>query len=399
MKILPVIICGGAGTRLFKESKENLPKQFIDFGGWTMFDKTLDRINTNLFLPPIISTNIKYIDLVKKHLKKNKISKFKIILEPIKKNTAPAILASCLLPEINSNQAILFLPSDQLIEEKKKFNEEIKKHIKKIFYKDIFVFGVKPSNVSDQFGYFLRKKGSVKVSNFIEKPTLKKASQIIKKGGLWNAGIIMSTKENIIYHFMNEQKLLFKNCLISTQNAKRKMNCIFLETGSYKKIKPISFDYAILEKIKNIKSIKLSINWSDLGSWKSITDFFKLNRKKYYNSKNLYKRPWGTYRNLFRGKNFLIKEVIVNPKGSISLQKHFHREEHWNIFEGKPEIIINKNLYKAKKNEIYYVPKRAIHRVTNKIKTPAKFIEAQLGKVIKETDIYRFEDIYGRIKK
>ena len=93
MKVLPVIICGGAGTRLFKESKDNLPKQFIDFGGWTMFQKTLERVNSKLFLPPIISTNIKYLNLVKKHLKKNKITKCKIIQQPSNNNTTPAILS------------------------------------------------------------------------------------------------------------------------------------------------------------------------------------------------------------------------------------------------------------------------------------------------------------------
>ena len=76
MKILPVIICGGAGTRLFPESKDNLPKQFVDFGKWTMFQKTLERINSSIYLPPIISTNIKYLSLVKKYLKKYEIKKY-----------------------------------------------------------------------------------------------------------------------------------------------------------------------------------------------------------------------------------------------------------------------------------------------------------------------------------
>jgi Mannose-1-phosphate guanylyltransferase len=97
MKILPIIICGGAGTRLFAESKNNLPKQFVDFGNWTMFQKTLDRINSKIYLPPIISTNIKYLSLVKKYLKKYKINKYKIVLEPFKKITAPAILSTSLL--------------------------------------------------------------------------------------------------------------------------------------------------------------------------------------------------------------------------------------------------------------------------------------------------------------
>ena len=399
MKVLPVIICGGAGTRLFKESKENLPKQFIDFGGWTMFQKTLERISSNLFLPPIISTNIKYLDLVKKHLKKNKINKYQIILEPSKKNTAPAILSPCLLPNIASNQVILYLPSDQLIEEKTKFNQEIKKNLKKIFYKDIFVFGIKPNEPSDQFGYFYRKKNSIEVNKFTEKPSTNKAREIIKKGGLWNAGIFMSTKENIIYHFMNEQKQLFKHCLLSVQNSRKKSNNIFLESKSYNKIKPISFDYAILEKIKNIKSIKLNINWSDLGSWNSLLNFYNTNKKKYFTKTNLFKRPWGTYRNLFRGKNFLIKELIVNSKGCLSLQKHKYREEQWYITEGSPEITLNKKILKPKIKELIHIPRGSIHRIHNRLKKPVKIIEAQLGKILKETDIIRFEDIYGRIKK
>ena len=132
MKILPVIICGGAGTRLFPENKDKLPKQFIDLGNWTMFQKSLERVNSALYLPPIISTNIKYLSLVKKYLKKYKIKKYIIVLEPYKKNTAPAILAASLLKNIKSSQPIIFLPSDQLIEDKFKFNAVVKKNAKQI---------------------------------------------------------------------------------------------------------------------------------------------------------------------------------------------------------------------------------------------------------------------------
>ena len=94
MKIRPVILCGGAGTRLWPDHKKNQPKQFIDFGGWTLLGKTLERIKKSLFDYPIISTNSKYLKDVKKHLKKHKIKKYKIILEPAKKNTGPAILSA-----------------------------------------------------------------------------------------------------------------------------------------------------------------------------------------------------------------------------------------------------------------------------------------------------------------
>ena len=126
MKIKPVILCGGAGTRLWPESKNNIPKQFIDFGGWTLFKKTLERIKDPVFDSPIISTNIKYLNLTKKFLSKYKIRKYTIVLEPFKKNTAAAILSSTLLKEIAFQQPIVFFPSDHLIEKTSKFISQIK---------------------------------------------------------------------------------------------------------------------------------------------------------------------------------------------------------------------------------------------------------------------------------
>ena len=115
MKVKPVILCGGTGSRLFPNFKKNPSKQFIDFGGWTPFEKTLDRIRDSIFDSPIISTNKSYEKLVRHTLKKKKIKKFKIILEPSKKNTAPAIIISTLISDIKANQPILFLPSDHYL--------------------------------------------------------------------------------------------------------------------------------------------------------------------------------------------------------------------------------------------------------------------------------------------
>ena len=92
-KIKPIILCGGAGTRLWPESKNSIPKQFIDFGKWTLFEKTLERIKSSIFDAPVISTNSKYLAQVTHYLKKTKITNFKIVLEPSKRNTAPAIAA------------------------------------------------------------------------------------------------------------------------------------------------------------------------------------------------------------------------------------------------------------------------------------------------------------------
>ena len=286
MKIRPVILCGGAGTRLWPKAKKHQAKQFIDFGNWTLFGKTLERVKASIFDVPIISTNAKYLKQVKQHLKKHKIRKFKIVLEPAKRNTAPAILSTALIKDIPNEQPLMFLAADHLIE----------------------------------------------------------------KIGLFNKA-----------------------------TAK-------------------SFDYAILEKTKDINAIKLDIPWSDLGSWKEICKMYGRNKRHYFKKKNVFHRPWGSYVNLFNGKEFLIKELYVKPKGILSLQKHHHRAEHWVVTHGKPKITLNKKYFTMKPDETIFIPLGAIHRIENPYKKPVKIIEAQVGSILKETDIVRFQDIYGRVK-
>ena len=159
-----------------------------------------------------------------------------------------------------------------------------------------------------------------------------------------------------------------------------------------------SFDYAILEKIKDINAIKLDIPWTDLGSWKEICLMFKKNIKKYFNKKNTFYRPWGRYTNLYNGNNFLIKELYVKPNGVLSLQKHFYRSEHWVITHGNPKITLKNKSFLSRPNETIFIPKGSIHRIENSKKKPVKIIEAQIGSILRETDIVRYKDIYGRVK-
>ena len=109
MKIRPVILCGGSGTRLWPNKKKFQAKQFINFGNWTLFGRTLQRIKKPLFDSPVISTNLRYLKEIKKQLKKYKIKKYKIVLEPSKKNTGPAILSAALIDDIPEQQPLIFL--------------------------------------------------------------------------------------------------------------------------------------------------------------------------------------------------------------------------------------------------------------------------------------------------
>ncbi|MDC0627489.1 sugar phosphate nucleotidyltransferase [Candidatus Pelagibacter sp.] len=401
MKIRPIILCGGAGTRLWPNSKNHQAKQFIDFGNWTLLGKTLDRVKSSTFDTPIISTNLKYLKEVKKHLKKHKIYKYKIILEPAKRNTAPAILASALIKDIPNEQPLMFFAADHLIEKASIFNKAINKNKTNLTDQNIFIFGIKPTSPSSEYGYFLTKKvkGSInKVTKFIEKPKEAKAKQVIKQKGYWNSGMFFLRKDSIINNFKKYQPSIYKNCINAVSKAKLKDNTYYLNKTSFEKATAKSFDYAILEKTKQINAIKLDIPWSDLGSWKEILKMYDKNKNKYYKKKNVYYRPWGRYVNLFEGKGFLIKELFVKPKGILSLQKHHHRSEHWLVTQGSPKITLNKDSFLKKQNDHIFIPLEAIHRIENPGNKPVKIIEAQVGSILKESDIVRYQDVYGRVK-
>ena len=409
MKIIPVILCGGAGTRLWPKSKNNQAKQFIDFGGWTLFEKTLLRIKNKIYDSPVIVTNKSYLKPVKKFLLKHKFQRWFIILEPVKKNTNAAV-ASVIVAHKQSIQdeivPIVIFPSDHLIENSSKFNNSLKKNIKYLNDNDIFVFGIKPKHPSNQYGYFLTKKtskGTDKVTRFIEKPSITKAKKIIKKKGYWNSGIIFSTKMALQNSFDKHDIKTLGIVHLACKEGKSKwltfgQGILYLNKKIFNKIKEKSFDYSILEKYKNINGIKLNIPWTDLGNWKEVLKVYHKNKSKYFKKKNVYHRPWGRYVNLFEGKNFLVKELTINSKSSISLQKHHYRSEHWMVTQGKPKITLDKKKFFKKENDSIFIPVGAIHRIENLHKKPVKIMEVQTGPILKESDIVRYKDVYGRIR-
>ena len=304
-----------------------------------------------------------------------------------------------MIEDIPYNQPLVFLTADHLIGNISKFNNEIKKNKKYLNETNIFIFGIKPHIASDQYGYFISKKNKAlnKVFKFIEKPNYSKAKNIMRQGGYWNSGMFFLRKDSLITNFKKYQKKIYDNSLLSINNCKLKNNTLYLNKKTFNKIPSKSFDYAILEKTKKINAIKLNIPWSDLGSWKEILLIFFKNKMKYFKKKNTFYRPWGSYTNLFHGNNFLIKELTIKPKGVLSLQKHYHRSEHWVVTKGVPKITLNKKLFSKKAFETIFIPKGSIHRIQNKTNYTVKIMEAQLGSILKESDIIRYEDIYGRV--
>jgi mannose-1-phosphate guanylyltransferase/mannose-6-phosphate isomerase len=301
---------------------------------------------------------------------------------------------------------MIFFPADHLIEKIDQFNRSISLNRKHLDEDNIFIFGIKPNSPSAQYGYFLTKKNSKntnKVIRFIEKPIIKKAEEVIKKKGYWNSGIVFSSKMGLWNSFYKHDEETLTAAILANEKGKSKwltfgQGILHLDKKIFNKIKEKPFDRAILEKYKNINGINLNIAWSDLGNWKEILKIYHKNKSKYFNKKNVYYRPWGRYINLFRGKNFLVKELIINSNSSISLQKHNHRSEHWFVTQGKPRIILNKRKFFKKENDSIFIPAGTIHRIENLYKKPVKIMEAQIGSILKETDIIRYQDVYGRVK-
>ena len=192
-----------------------------------------------------------------------------------------------LIDEIPYKQPIIILSADHLIEKKNKFNNEIKKNIKFLTSNNIFIFGIKPSTPSNQFGYFVTKKSNNlnRVLKFIEKPNTIKAKFIINRGGYWNSGMFFARKDSIINNFKKYQKKMFKYSLSAVSSGEYKNKIYKLKKSAFIKNPSKSFDYAILEKTNDINAIKLDMPWSDLGSWKEILLMFNKNKIKYLKKK------------------------------------------------------------------------------------------------------------------
>jgi len=163
----------------------------------------------------------------------------------------------------------------------------------------------------------------------------------------------------------------------------------------------LNFFFKIIKRIDQLNKEKnIIIFYSENKSYQkySTTLIKSLLKDKYIKKKNVFYRPWGRYTNLFEGKEFLIKELFVKPRGILSLQKHYHRAEHWLVTQGNPKITLNKENFIKKPFEHIFIPLEAIHRIQNPGKKPVKIVEAQVGSILKETDIVRYQDVYGRVK-
>ena len=282
-KILPVILCGGQGTRLWPLSRKSFPKQFLSINSLnnkSLLQNTQQRLaGIKDLMEPILICNSKHRFLVAEQMREINVKPKSILLEPFGKNTAPSILLAALKSlEIENDPHLLILSADHQINNKKKFRDLIE--IGKIYSEDhkLVTFGVIPSSPETGYGYIKTEKPfnlknieGYKILKFIEKPNLEKAKELIKdKCFTWNSGIFLFRAKTIINEIKNLNPEIYKACTKTLSHSENDLDFQRLDAKYFEDCPNISIDNAVMENTNKGIVLPLDADWSDIGSWKTV---------------------------------------------------------------------------------------------------------------------------------
>ncbi len=457
-----VILCGGSGTRLWPISRENLPKQFLKmFDNESLYQMTLKRNNVfcdEVFI--VANANQFFLALDQFEEIKNdvKYKTFTALVEPFGRNTAGAIAFAAFL-----NDDILFIaPSDHKIDANKKYYEAVKKAEKFAKEGYLVVFGIKPKYPETGYGY-IETDGENVIKFHEKPDLQTAQEYIKSGNFYWNSGMFMFHSNTYLEELKKYAPEIYENVKIAIEKAKKgeyirilsedmeKIPDISIDYAVMEKSKKIKFveldvewndvgsfdaldkefekdengntkkDNLVAVNAKNnfifgrYKTIALS-HVNDLiivdtpsailvtkkGKSQSVRDIVKILKEKNPDvvkfGRTVY-RPWGYYINLLEDKQYKVKLLKINPHKRLSLQKHFHRSEHWVVVSGTATIVKGDKKFILRPNESTYIPMGVIHRIENNGKLPVKIIEVQVGEYLGEDDIVRIEDDFGRVNK
>lgn len=474
--IVPVVMAGGSGTRLWPVSRQSYPKQFASLNGdETLFRSAVRRMSGETphlqFLPPVILTGQSFRFIVMEQLGLEGVAPGAVLIEPSVRNTAPAILAAAMHLMTSDPDAIMLVaPSDHIMSDIDAFHDAVNLAVEAVLDGDFVTFGINPTYPETGYGYlelaepYSPHHRSVKLQSFVEKPNVERAREMVEAGKyLWNAGVFLFRARDLVRAYEQYAVDVVEPVRQALANAHEDLDFLKLEPEAWGAAPNISVDYAIMERVPNLSVVPYNGKWSDLGGWDSVwregspdengvvlsgsasaidckdtllrsdsegvtvvgvgldniiavamndavlvADKSRSQSVKQVvdllKSKNIAQavsfpkdhRPWGWYESLVVGTRFQVKRITVVPGGSLSLQSHFHRAEHWIIVEGTARVTVDDEVTLISENQSVYVPLGATHRMENPGKIPLVFIEVQTGSYVGEDDIVRYEDRYSR---
>lgn len=270
--ILPVILAGGVGERLWPLSRTSYPKQFLTLFGHShsLFQQTILRTPEN-FLPPLIITHADYRFIAAEQLQQINKNYSAIILEPVGKNTAPAIAIAALYANTHyPNATLLVLPADHLIQDVAALQAAFVKADVLVANNSLLTFGIKITKPETGYGYIQADENN-KILAFIEKPDLERATQLaVLPNHYWNSGMFMFKPNAILEELAIHANHLVEACKVSLTDFVKDLDFIRLKKEHYSKCEAISIDYAVMEKTTKAAVLPLSCNWNDIGNWQAI---------------------------------------------------------------------------------------------------------------------------------
>jgi len=437
-----IVLCGGSGTRLWPLSRTLMPKQFVKlFNEKSLFQLCVERNHTLCEKQLIVSNSEQYF-LAMDQLEELGKSNNHYVLEPIGRNTAPAIALACMA--LDKDDIVLVTPSDHLIKEQKTYEEVVNRAEVLAREGYLITFGIKPCFAETGFGYI--ESDGEEVKAFHEKPNGITAEEYVKAGNYyWNSGMFCFKTGVFLEELEQYAPEIFFTCKKAYANA-HKDGMIRIGYDDMLSIPEDSIDYAVMEKSQKVKVIPSDMGWSDVGSFdalsgelsndeannfiishkhvslidvqdlividtedallisqkgcsqkvKEIVGSLKKENVELTKTHATVHRPWGTYSVLENKPGYKIKKIMVKPGKRLSLQKHFHRNEHWIVVSGTATVQVENNISLVRENESTYIKAGEIHRLTNEGKIPLILIEAQVGSYTGEDDIVRIEDDYKR---
>lgn len=278
-KIIPVILSGGAGTRLWPLSRELYPKQFLPLAGQnTMIQETLLRLGgLDSLGAPIVICNEDHRFLVAEQMRQIKCQPEAIILEPIGRNTAPAVAVAAIQCEKN-DEIMLVLPADHVIKNVTAFHAAVKKGLAAAENGRLVTFGIVPDAPETGYGYIkaakpAAKADSLQIEAFVEKPDLKTAEKYVKSGNyFWNSGMFMFKPSSLLNEMKKHSPKIMPACRKAFNSGTRDADFLRLEKENFAASPSISIDYAVMEKTSLGVMIPLDAGWNDVGSWAALAD-------------------------------------------------------------------------------------------------------------------------------
>ncbi|MBU1363474.1 MAG: mannose-1-phosphate guanylyltransferase/mannose-6-phosphate isomerase [Gammaproteobacteria bacterium] len=476
-QILPVVLSGGSGTRLWPLSREKYPKQLLPLvGEQSMLQATVARLDGLADMAgPLLVCNEEHRFVVAEQIRTLGL-RGSVLLEPFGRNTAPALaLAALWAVRDGEDPVLVVMPADHDIADGAAFRDAVSRAVTLAETGVTVTFGITPDCPETGYGYIQRGQaltdgsGAYTLARFVEKPDRPTAESYLDSGDyLWNSGIFVMKASTWITALGLCRPDILAACQKALAGGKTDGDFVRVDVEAFKACPSDSIDYAVMERLTTggaglpkAAVIPLSAGWSDVGAWdalwkvlpkcgqgnatrgdvmlencrdtlvvsegrfvacigvsnlvvvetddavlvvhhdatqdvKKIVDRLKTDKPGLAQWHRKVYRPWGWYDGVDSGERFQVKRIGVKPGGTLSLQMHHHRAEHWIVVSGTARVTRGEETFLVSENQSTYIPLGVTHRLENPGIVPLEMIEVQSGSYLGEDDIVRFEDTYGR---